>query len=84
MGVIERERAQRRFDTYSLGADDSVAMLDDAQELLARRPLLANAIATPVATPEMLAIIMLNLDHIKHVNDESTVPRRRSQRAAAL
>ena len=57
MSVIELERAQSRFDTYSLGADDSVAMLDDAQVLLARRPLLANAIEKAVATPEIPATV---------------------------
>ncbi len=53
MSVIELERAQHRFDAYSLGANDTVAMLDDAQVLLARRPLLAHAIEQRVDTPEV-------------------------------
>lgn len=51
MSVIELERAQHRFDTYNLGASDSVAMLDETQVLLARSPLLATAIEQRVSTP---------------------------------
>ena len=57
MSVIELERAQHRFDAFSLGPDNSVAMLDDAQVLLARRPLLENAVEKQVATPEVPAYV---------------------------
>lgn len=51
MSVIELNRAQQRFDAYSLGAGDSVAMLDDGQILLARRPQLPQSIEKRVDTP---------------------------------
>ncbi len=53
MSVIELEQAQRRFDAYSLGSGDSVALLDDTQVLIARHPLLAATIEKRVATPEI-------------------------------
>lgn len=51
MGVIELDRAQRRFDTLSMEAGDSVALMDQSQVLLARRPLLADSIEKRVASP---------------------------------
>lgn len=51
MSVIELRQAQHRFDAYSLGAGETVALLDDTQVLLARRPLQADAIERRVLTP---------------------------------
>lgn len=51
LGVIELERAQRWFDSLALDMTDSVALLDDSQVLLARQPLLPEAIEKPAATP---------------------------------
>lgn len=55
MGVIELERAQKRFDALSMEPGDSVALLDDTQMLLARRPLLANHIGKRVTAPQVPA-----------------------------
>lgn len=44
LGVIELERAQHWFGSLSLEDGDSVALLDDAQILLARQPQVADAI----------------------------------------
>lgn len=48
LGVIELDKAQRLFNSPGLGPDDTVALLDDAQVLLARQPVLAEAIETQV------------------------------------
>jgi len=53
LGVVELERAQQRFDALVLGEGDSVALLDDARVLLARHPLLAEAIEKPVTAYAM-------------------------------
>jgi diguanylate cyclase (GGDEF)-like protein/PAS domain S-box-containing protein len=53
LGVIELERAQNWLDSLRLEPGDSVALLDDAQILLARHPLLAEAIEKRMATPEI-------------------------------
>ena len=58
MSVIELDRAQNRFASYSLGPGDSVAMLDDTQVLLARRPQLADVIENRVGTPEIPAMVL--------------------------
>lgn len=57
MGVIELERAQHRFDSLSLEPGDSVALLDESQVLLARRPQLAQALEKRVVTPEIPAAL---------------------------
>ena len=51
MGVIELDRAQHRFDALSMEAGDSVALLDDAQVLLARRPVVENFIEKHAISP---------------------------------
>lgn len=73
LGVVELERAQQRFDALMLGEGDSVALLDDARVLLARHPLVAEAIEKPVtayvlptalrpATPMASLAAQLDLD----------------------
>ncbi len=61
LGVIELERAQYWFDSLSLGMSDSVALLDDAQVLLARHPLMANAIEKPVTGIQIPAALRTTL-----------------------
>lgn len=54
LGVIELNRAQQLFDLPGLDPDDSVALLDDDKVLLARYPLLPEAIekrATALVIP---------------------------------
>lgn len=53
MGVVELERAQHRFDTMALESGDSVALLDVSQVLLARQPVLAQAIEKSVVSPKI-------------------------------
>lgn len=50
LAVIELDKIQRWLDSPDIGVDDSVALLDDSQALLARYPRLAG-----VAKPEMQA-----------------------------
>lgn len=61
LGVIELERAQNWFDSLSLGKSDSVALLDDAQVLLARHPLMADAIEKPVSGLQIPAALRATL-----------------------
>jgi len=49
LGVIELEKAQQWFDSLRVADGDSVALLDDAQVVLARQPRLAEAIEKPLA-----------------------------------
>jgi diguanylate cyclase (GGDEF)-like protein/PAS domain S-box-containing protein len=54
MAVMELEKAQHWFDSLNLESGDSVALLDDAQILLARRPLLEKSMeekATDLSIP---------------------------------
>lgn len=44
LGVIELERAQHLFDSPGIDSGDSLALLDEDQVVLARHPLVANAI----------------------------------------
>ncbi|QTN26447.1 diguanylate cyclase [Rhodoferax sp. AJA081-3] len=55
MGVIELDRAQRRFDALSMEHGDSVALLDEGQVLLARRPQLPDLLEKRVASPAFSA-----------------------------
>jgi diguanylate cyclase (GGDEF)-like protein/PAS domain S-box-containing protein len=57
MAVMELDRTQHWFDSLSLERGDSVALLDDAQVLLARQPLSAVAIEKPVAAPLISAVL---------------------------
>lgn len=50
MGVIGLDIAQRWLDSLSLGPSDSVALLDEAQVLLARQPLVAKATDNPTTS----------------------------------
>lgn len=57
LGVIELAKAQHWFDSLSFDVGDSVALRDDNQLLLARHPLLADAIekhVTPFEFPAAL------------------------------
>lgn len=49
LGVIELEKAQEWFDSLRVATGDSVALLDDAQVVLARQPRWAEAIEKPLA-----------------------------------
>lgn len=51
MGVIDLDSAQRRFAALNMGAGDSVALLDEAQVLLARQPALQGVLGEQVSTP---------------------------------
>ncbi len=51
LGVIELERAQHWFDALTLGPGESVALLDEAQVLLARNPHLTGTIEKHVTLP---------------------------------
>jgi diguanylate cyclase (GGDEF)-like protein len=53
MSVIELELAQRRFDQFAVGASDAVALLDETQVLLARRPFLTAVIEKRVESPDI-------------------------------
>lgn len=61
LGVIELERAQQWFDSLSLGTSDSVALLDHAQVLLARHPLIADALEKPVTGLQIPAALRTTL-----------------------
>lgn len=53
LGVIELVSAQHWFDSLGLDMSDSVALLDDAKVLLARHPLLPQAIEKPATALEI-------------------------------
>lgn len=57
LGVIELAKAQHWFDSLSFDFGDSVSLLDDNQLLLARHPLLANAIEKHAPTLEFPAAL---------------------------
>ncbi len=65
MGVIELERAQHRFDAMELEPGDSVALLDVSQVLLARHPLLAQAIEKSVVSPKIPKTMPANASDVK-------------------
>lgn len=56
LGVIELERAQHWFESLRPDLGDSVALLDDEQVLLARHPLVAEAIEKRTTTPQPPAV----------------------------
>lgn len=53
LGIIELERAQHWLESLTLGPGDSIALLDNAQTLLARHPLLVEAVEKQVPAPAM-------------------------------
>lgn len=58
MGVIDLQSAQRRLDALSLEPGDAVALLDQSQVLLARRPLLAGHMEKPALQPQIPASLL--------------------------
>lgn len=72
LGVIELTRAQQWFDALRLEAGDSIALLDNEQILLARRPLVPETLEKRVTTFEIPSVLL----HAATALEASVVPQK--------